>query len=90
MTHHIGNSHAVLMEKITVFTTITLGSRLIMICLLSATDNTCSCFAGVTSLISLDSDNESDDDIMNMEPLTNLPNNKVKSDFVMVSETAGQ
>ncbi|KAL5674868.1 hypothetical protein ACJX0J_010999, partial [Zea mays] len=30
----------------------------------------------VTSLISLDSDNESDDDIMNMEPLTNLPNNK--------------
>ncbi|OQU82441.1 hypothetical protein SORBI_3006G240300 [Sorghum bicolor] len=31
--------------------------------------------SGVTSLISLDSDDESDDDIMNREPSTNLPSN---------------
>jgi hypothetical protein len=76
--------------KITVFTTITLGSRLTMICLLSGINNTCSCFVGFTSLISLDSDNESDDDKMNKEPLTNFPSNKVKSDFVVVSETGRQ
>jgi len=54
-----------------------------MVCLQSAINDTCFYFAGVTSLISLDSDDESDDDIMNREPSTNLPSNTVKSDLMV-------
>lgn len=70
-------------KNITVFTPVTLGSRLTMVCLQSASNNVCSYFAGVASLISLDSDDESDEDTMDREPLNNLPSNTVNSDLVV-------
>ena len=70
-------------KNITFFTPITLGSKLTMVCLQSASNDTSFYFTGVTSLISLDSDDESDDDIMNREPSINLPSNTVKPGLVV-------